>query len=278
MRKLHPIGSHEVLVRGSRYARPDRSVEEGTVHALGGGRHAVRVTVEGARRNSLWHLILDENGAPERLQARFQEDGPVVDVTLTFFEDEVLVWRRGAGIASEAIALPPGYRLLWPPFTGRGLALKGLPAANGPDARIFALIRLRPLAEGAIEVRPVKFAIQPAPGGLTLGTPGLPDARAEIGPDGELIRWHSEGNVVERVPLSAGVSPVGAVSGMMMPATLVNDVEVGGTRADDSSDGDQPANDNPVGDYREGEQPSSGSRAGDHPERDQSGEEMGGSS
>ncbi len=209
MRKLHPIGSHERMLRASRYARPDRSVEEGTVHTLGGGRHAVRVIVEGARRSAMWHLVMDDHGAPERIQARFREEGlgPVVDVTLTFFDDEVLIWRRGAGRASEAIALPPGYRLLWPPFTGRGLALAGLPAIDGPDARMFALIRPRPLDDGALEVRPVKLAIHPAPGGMTLDTPGLPDMRVELGPDGELLRWHSEGFVVERVPGGTGVSP-----------------------------------------------------------------------
>ena len=215
MRGLHPIGSQERLVRASRYARPDQAVEEGTIHAIAAGRHAVRVSVDGARRTSMWHLVLDQSGAPERLQARLREDGRVVDVTMTFFEDEVLVWRRGGGSPSEAVAIPPGYRLLWPPYTGRGLALAGLPAVDGPDARMFALVRPRPLTEGALEVRPVKLSVRPAPGGLTLQTPGLPDARVEIDSEGEVLRWHSEGTVIERVPTGATVSHAGATGGMM---------------------------------------------------------------
>lgn len=236
MRKLHPVGAHERLVRESRFARPDGAVEEGSVHAIGAGRHAVRVSIDGPRRSGLWHLVVDEDGSPERLQARFREEGRVVDVTVTFFEDEALVWRRGAGEPSEAIEIPPGYRLLWPPYTGRGLSLVGLPAVDGPDARMFALVRARSLDEGGLQVRPVKLSIRPAPGGLTLETPGLPDARVEFGPDSELVRWHAEGAVVERLPSGGGASPIRPSGAMIAGSMLGSD-----SAADNTPGGDPPA-------------------------------------
>lgn len=215
MRKLHPIGARERLILETRFFRPDRSVEEGLVHALGAGRYAVRASVEGDRRIGLWHLVIDEHGTPERLQARIVDVGATVDVTFTFFSDEVLVWRRGGGVASEAVALPPGYGLLWPPYTGRGLALAGLPAVEGRDARTFALVRACPPAEGALEIRPEEIEIRPAPGGLSLFAPGYAEARVELAPDGEVARWRSEGEIVERSP----VSPGGGGGGMIDPST-----------------------------------------------------------
>jgi hypothetical protein len=77
--------------------------------------------------DSLWHCVLDEAGAPERVQVRVGSGADAVDVTFTFFEGEVLVWRKGAEPASEAIAVPSGVGLAWSPhscgeFMARGPA------------------------------------------------------------------------------------------------------------------------------------------------------------
>jgi hypothetical protein len=166
MRKLHPVGAHEVLLRQGRVRRPDGAEETWTLHALPGDRRVVRVEVPGAE---LWHLTLEASGAPERLELRLIEGGRTMDATFTFFEDEALVWRRGAEPAAEAIALPPGYRLLWPPVAGREVSLVDLAPDDGSPSAVMTLsIVRRPAERGWLRARPVKFTVR--------GWRGLADA------------------------------------------------------------------------------------------------------
>ena len=193
MRKLHPIAPHEVLARQGHVRRPDGAVEDWTLHTLPADRQVIRVEVSGAE---LWHLTLDDTGAPERLEVRLAEDGRTMDATLTFFEDEVLVWRRGAEPASEALAVPPGYRLLWPPVAGREVCLAGSAPPDGtPDAVMCLLVRRRPPDKGWLSLRPVKLTVRGGESQLTLDTPGLTAMKATLGPDGGLMRW-TEGSAV----------------------------------------------------------------------------------
>lgn len=190
MRKLHPVAPQEQLLREGRIHRPDGTVETFTVHALPADRRAVRVEVQGAE---LWHLIVDQDGRPERLEARLTQGGRLMAATFTFFEDEVLVWRQGGGPASEAVALPPGFRLLWPPAAGRDICLAGATSEDaGPTAAMCCLIRPR-RGEGWLGLRPVKFTVRQTAGGLALTTPGLPAAAAEWDEDGWLVRWVAGG-------------------------------------------------------------------------------------
>lgn len=192
MRKLHPIGPHEVLAAAGRVQRPDGGVEDWSRHGLPGGRQAVRVEVAGAE---LWHLVLDEDGHPERLELRLVTGGRQVDATYTFFEDEVLVWRRGAEPASEALAVPPGYRLLWPPVAGRVECLAGAVEPGQTDAVMcLSLVRRGP-AQGGLAARPAKFTVTRTAGTLTLRNPGLADMTAELDATGTLARWR-EGDAV----------------------------------------------------------------------------------
>ena len=89
MRKLHPLSPHETVVRHGRLRRPDGEEEEWSLSVLPAGRQVLRVELAG---HELWHLMLDEAGAPERLEARLMTEGRSVEVTCTFFEDEVLLW------------------------------------------------------------------------------------------------------------------------------------------------------------------------------------------
>ncbi len=187
MRKLHPVGAHEALLRAGRFRRPDGTLEAFTVHGLPAERRAVRVEVAGAE---LWHLIVDELGLPERLEARLSADGRTLEATFTFFQDEVLVWRRGGEPASEAVALPPGYRLLWPPAAGRDICLTGVAPDDGsPAAVMCCLLRRRARGGGGLALRPVKFTVRRSGGGLIFLTPGLPEALAELDAAGGLVRW-----------------------------------------------------------------------------------------
>ena len=191
MRRLHPVGRHETPVDEGAIRHPDGALEQATTHALPGGRHVVRVEeADGA----LWHLTLDEAGRPERLQARWREGERVVEATLTVFEDEVLVWRRGAEPASEAVATPPDCRLLWPPIAGRERCLTGV-APEGPAPVACLLVRRRPAARGGLTVRPVKFTAERVDGGLELRTPGRPAARLEVDAAGRLRAWR-EGDIL----------------------------------------------------------------------------------
>ncbi len=197
MRNLHPVGAHERPIEHGSYVGPDGEVETWTLHGLPGERHLVRVA---DARGALWHLSLDEAGRPERMQARLPaHDGRGrIDITITFFEDEALIWRRGAEPVSEAIALPPGYRLLWPPLAGRMLAL-GVPPGSrlpaGQDAVMTALIRLSTVDRGALRVRPVKFTVRGLPGDgespdrVSWETPGLARPFVELDADGRDARW-----------------------------------------------------------------------------------------
>jgi hypothetical protein len=118
-----------------------------------------------------------------------------VDATYTFFEDEVLIWRRGAEPASEALAVPPGYRLLWPPVAGRVECLAAAVEPGQTDAVMcLSLVRRGP-AQGGLASRPVKFTMTRAAGTLTLRNPGLADMTAEMGATGALARWR-EGDAV----------------------------------------------------------------------------------
>jgi hypothetical protein len=196
MRHLHPVTQHETPAGGGSFRRSDGTVERWTVHAQPGGRHVVRVE---AADGELWYLALDAESRPERMQVRLREAGRTMDATYTFFEDEVLIWRRGDGPASEAVALPPGYRLLWPPLAGRELLLAGLveEAATGPAVLpCYAMLR-RPAGRGWLSGRVAELTVRADADGLTLAMEDLADARAELDGKGRLVRWSVGGDVAE---------------------------------------------------------------------------------
>jgi hypothetical protein len=214
VRKLHPIHARERFVARGGYQRP-AGTERWSLHALPLGRHVLRVQDE---HDGLWHLVIDDQQMPERLQVRLRRDGRPIEATMTFFEDEVLVWRRGAEPSSEAIALPPGSRLLWPPLAGRLRCLGFPPGAQTPEpgqpaAIMTSLVRLASPARGLLTVRPVKFtlrtsAAQGSAGGLEksqlrLMTPGLPTLVATLDSEGNALSWHesSESHPERHTPL-----------------------------------------------------------------------------
>lgn len=80
--------------------------------------------------DSLWHAVLDSDGRPERVQVRVGSGPDAVDATFTFFDNEVLVWRKGAQPAVEAIPLATPVRLAWAPTACRDV-LGQAPVADG---------------------------------------------------------------------------------------------------------------------------------------------------
>lgn len=225
VRRLHPVSRADTLIDQGAYDRPAGGVERFSLHADAAGRRTLRVEVLPA--GDLWHLALSPEGRPERVECRWQEDGAVFEAALTCFEDELLVWRRGAEPISERIDLPPGYRLLWPPVAGRGECLAGLEAElddRDRGARIFLSLRRRPLAKGGLRCRPIKLGLRrealaassgPTPQGpapldpappraappraarrIALETPGLPAMQAEFDAAGRLLRWLEDGQPV----------------------------------------------------------------------------------
>lgn len=209
MRVLHPVRAQEALLDAGTLIRPDGAVEAWQVHRLPAGRTAVRVEGDGP---ALWHLVLDADGRPERLQVRVRDGGQTAEATLTFFDDEVLIWRRGAEPDSESIALPPGTRLLWPPIAGRERCLAGLfdpaPAADASsppvDAAMFLLVRRRPPEKGWLSARLAKLTVRRQPGGLTLSSPGLSDMTLSVEADGRLRGWTEDGAAVVHRPMADG--------------------------------------------------------------------------
>ena len=213
MRVLHPVRAQEALLDAGTLVRPDGAVETWQVHRLPADRTAVRVEADGP---ALWHLVLAPDGRPERLQARLRDDGRTVEATLTFFEDEVIIWRRGAEPATESIALPPGTRLLWPPLAGRERCLAGLvgetagesvgesvgetAAGDGAAARTFLLVRRGPPAGGGLSAHLAKLTVHPTPDGLTLTSPGLTDMALTLDADGRLAGWAEGGPATVRRP------------------------------------------------------------------------------
>ena len=190
MRVLHPVRSQEAPLDAGTWIRPDGSAEGFQVHALGDGRAVVRV-------EALWHLVLAPDGRPERLQVRIRHDGRTVDATLTFFEDEVLIWRRGAAPPSEAIALAPGTRLLWPPIAGRERCLAGLSAA-APATVPCLLVDIVPPERGGLTARPVQLAVARTADGVRLASPGLPDMALAVDGAGGLASWVEGGGAARR--------------------------------------------------------------------------------
>lgn len=199
MRVLHPVRPHEALLDAGTLVRADGAVEAFQVHALDADRAVVRVESGGP---ALWHLVVGGDGRPERLQVRLRDGGRTLDATLTFFDDEVLVWRRGAEPASEAIAVPPGTRLLWPPVAGRERCLRGLGGAS-PEAVMFLLVRLRPPDRGWLTTRLAKLTAAATADGVALASPGLPDMALSVDDDGRLAGWVEGGAAVRRTPAAA---------------------------------------------------------------------------
>lgn len=185
MRRLHPVGRAETADETGTYRRPDGSAESYTVHRRVDGGHVVRVEGEA---DDLWHLSLDPDGRPERIQVRLRDEGRRVDATVTFFEDEALVWRRGADPSSERVACPPGSRLLWAPMAGRGLALAGLVGA--PDGRVeIGLVRVAPAPGSGLAVAAVGGRLRREAGGMMLDLDGAPSVRISLDERGRLLRW-----------------------------------------------------------------------------------------
>jgi hypothetical protein len=219
VRKLHPIHARERFIARGGFHRP-AGTERWSLHALPLGRHVYRVQDE---QDGLWHLVIDDQQRPERLQARLRRDGRPVEVTMTFFDDEVLVWRRGAEPSSEAIALPPGHRLLWPPLAGRLRCLGFPPGSETPDpeqpaAIMTSLVRLASPARGLLTVRPVKFTLRTSAtlrstdgqetSQLRLITPGLPTLVATLDSEDDALSWHeSSENAPDRHVMLGERSP-----------------------------------------------------------------------
>lgn len=185
MRRLHPVGRAEAADETGTYRRPDGSAESYTVHRRVDGGHVVRVEGED---DDLWHLSLDPEGRPERIQVRLREGGRRVDATVTFFEDEALVWRRGADPSSERVACPPGSRLLWAPMAGRGLALAGLARATDGPVEI-GLLRVAPAPGSGLAVASVGGRLRREADGLMLDLDGGPSVRISLDERGRLLRW-----------------------------------------------------------------------------------------
>lgn len=194
MRRLHPVGRHEVPVDQGTIRRPDGDPETWTVHAAPEGRHLVRVEAAGA----LWHLALDAAARPERLQVRLREGAHDIEATVTFFDDEALIWRRGAQPASEVVALAPGSRLLWPPVAGRDWCLAGIAAAGSQVVPAVRLDRVE-AARGGVAVRPEELSAVRADGVVTLAVPGRPAARMTLDASGRLLAWREGDILSERV-------------------------------------------------------------------------------
>jgi hypothetical protein len=146
LRKLHPAPPHERLLAQGIETTPQGD-ESWSVHEAPAGRLVLRV--DGP--SGLWHAVLAPDGSAERVQVRLPApsgedaaDAGPVDATFTFFEGEVLVWRRGASPAAEALPAGGRCRLAWPP---RACAAH---LANAPaEAGVFRL-RLAPRAEGGV--------------------------------------------------------------------------------------------------------------------------------
>lgn len=205
MRKLHPTGPREIPVARGRLAVPGGGEEVWTAHRGPAGRTVVRVEDSSG---CLWYLAVDEAGRPERLQARLRDGAGSLDATFTFFDDEVLVWRRGGGSASEAIPMPTGYGLVWPPFAGRGLLLAAAPgeaewplwclervdlAAGGLVGRLESVHLIR--RAGTVEVHRGDGAVE----------------TVEVGPAGTVLEWDGPaGRAVELAgPKASGPGPGG---------------------------------------------------------------------
>lgn len=174
---------------------PDGRVEAWTAHALPEGRHVLRVEESDG---ALWHLSLDHDARPERLQARWREGARGMEATITFFDDEALIWRRGAEPGSEALAVPPGYRLLWPPVAGRDWCLAGV-AADGAAALPAVHLQRRPHGAGGLAARAVVLQAIRSGNVVTLAADDdMPGARLTLNDDGRLRAWQEGDILLER--------------------------------------------------------------------------------
>ena len=210
MRRLYPPRKGDRLEDEGRYQRVDASVEHWSRHRDASGRVTLRVeTLPGG---DLWHLVLAPDGRPERVEARLRHAEGLMELALTCFEDEVLIWRRGAEPASERLEMPPGYRLFWPPIAGRAECLAGLDGffdEQGRAAAMFLFLRLRPPSRGGLRVRPAKLGLLrgQAADRLLLQTPGLPEMRAEFDEAGDIRRWLEDDTLIAELAESVHTAP-----------------------------------------------------------------------
>ena len=208
MRRLYPPRKGDQLEAEGRYRRADGSLEQWSRHRDASGRVTLRV--EAMPSAGLWHLVIAPDGRPERVEARLPHPEGVMEVAMTCFEDEVLIWRRGAEPASEGLDMPPGYRLFWPPVAGRAECLAGLEDLfdeAGRAAVMFLSLTSRPPSRGGLRARPVKLGLlrrgasigidgetTEASGGssvkrLLLQSPGLPKMQAVFDEAGDIHQW-----------------------------------------------------------------------------------------
>lgn len=211
MRRLHPVSDEErVVAQGEhQYLRAGEPTETGEQWELTRRSDGCRIhRVEVGDGEGLWHLILESDGRPDRLQVRLRDEaGRRFDATYTFFEDEVMVVGGQVGLESKknVVELPPRYGLVSAPFAGRELRLLGYDPEAGPQQTITQyLLRQRPSDEGWLSGRPVECMLEDlgeseleVPAGtfeareVQFTTPDLPRQRGWFDRHGTLLRWQS---------------------------------------------------------------------------------------
>jgi hypothetical protein len=144
-------------------------------------------------------MALSGTRHPERIQVRLDLDEGAFDAVYTFFDDEVLVWRRGPGGGSDAVALPAGYQVTWPPFPGRLLLASGAldasraaatPAGSAEPATVpwIRLLRVDGSPPIRIAVGEARIAVTDDAVLVDVGDGAEPE-RLEPGENGRMQRW-----------------------------------------------------------------------------------------
>ncbi|HID52550.1 MAG TPA: hypothetical protein EYP41_11000 [Anaerolineae bacterium] len=114
------------LLQYERDSRPTGAVEHWRLTQAVEGYEILRVDLDAraapSGQSSLFHLVRQGNGRPERLNYRFWGDGLEIRGTLLFAETHVTATRTVNGETfTEETALPAGYGFWFPSTVGLGL-------------------------------------------------------------------------------------------------------------------------------------------------------------